>query len=223
MNMTLAQMIEAVSRKSYRSRTQTEVIEAINSAARRVFNWIVKETPGKHFLKFDTSLTLIAAATEYALPVDCRQIARIREYDPASGKWRIIHSTDLVDIGNQQEEFGALVQFDDTESPFKFYGPYQKATGLYYIMIEPATDVNRTLEIVYSAAYVDITDQDSTFVMPEESHPIIQNFALAECLEDNDDSLSQAKETRAEKDLVLYADKLRDAQTQDRPTQEAYL
>src|SRR5579864_6614457 len=52
--MNLTQMIDSVRRKSYFSRTRQEAIEAINSAAQRLYNWVLKEQNG-WFLKWDDS------------------------------------------------------------------------------------------------------------------------------------------------------------------------
>lgn len=224
--MTLAQIIKSVSDKAYGSRTREQVIEAINEAARRVYAWIRKETPNGHFMKWytDAAFSFGPGDVEVQLPPDCKMIARLREKDPTTAKWRIIHSTDLTDIGKMQGVFESLISYDDEESPFRFYGPYEKDDGRYYVTIQADPTETRLLELVYSASYVEIEDDQSYFMIPEEARGIVKNYALAECLEDNDDTLAQAKEARADKDLTLYLyGILHRENTQDRIQQEPYL
>lgn len=221
--MTLAQIIDSVMRRSYRSRTREDVIEAINSAARRVYMWVVKETPGKYFLKWDTTITLTPGTAEYELPADIAQLVRIREFDAATGKWRIIHSTDFNDLARMQNEFPTFYGYDDTVSPYRFYGPYEKGDGKYYIQVQPDFDQNRNVELVYAARYVEIESESDYFMIPEDGRDVVKDFALAECLEHNDDMQSQVIRQRAGEKLTEYLTLERSRQIQDTPKQVSYL
>jgi hypothetical protein len=223
--MTLAQMIASVDRKTYFSSTKINIIEAINSAAKYVYQWVLKENRG-FFLKWDTSLTLTVGQQEYLMQDDLQQIIMIREYDPDAGEWRIIHSQDILDNGRMQQQFGSLVVVGGFDSPFRFYGPYIKSVDKKtYIKIEPAIDKARQLEIVYSSKYVEIQGEgdDIPFLMPEDSHDVIKDIAICEVLDDGDDDLSEKINARAQQKLTLYLTLVRSRQNQDTPRQEAYL
>jgi hypothetical protein len=196
--MNLTQMIVSVRQKSYFSRTRDEAIEAINSAAQRLYFWVLKEQQG-WFLKWDLSLTYIAGTQEYLLQPDVERLIRIREQDPATGNWRIIHSTSFDDMSRLQSLFPSMffggASGNSTDSPLKYYGPYEKDDGKFYIQLEPPADKNRPLEIVYNAQYVEVTSEASYFMLPPELRDAAKDGAIAECLKPNGDDAWEAYES----------------------------
>src|SRR5262249_52146148 len=121
------------------------------------------------FLKFDTSLTLTVGTQEYQLQPDLQQIIRIRELDPGTGQWRIVHSTDFDEISRLQGPINGLPLFlpseSSTDSIFNYYGPYDKDNANFYIKIEPDIDQPRSLEVVYSAHFVELVVKSDFFMI----------------------------------------------------------
>jgi hypothetical protein len=286
--MNLTQMIASVGVKSYFSRGRQEVIEAINSAAQRLYFWVLKEQNG-WFMKWDYSLvfdpptvvndggitqglSVLTSATagfelsdqglqisvagagpdgaplvanikvftdaqhvtldqvaeftvvnaqvtfggsEYKLQPDVERIVRIREQDPASGVWRIIHSTDFNQMSRLQAMFPSMfaggASSSSTDSPFQYYGPYEKDDGQFYIQIQPTADENRPLEIVYNAQYVEVQDENSYFMLPPELRDAAKDGAIAECLKPNGDdaweSYEESMGTKRNEYLVILRQK----------------
>lgn len=293
-------MISSVRLKSYFSRTRDEAIEAINSAAQRLYFWVLKEQNG-WFMKWDYSqvfspptivydggmvngsatlnsatagfkitdvglgifvagagpngsplganiaayvsptqvtLSQMAQATvanqqitfrgsEYKLQPDVERIVRIREQDPVSGTWRIVHSTDFNQMSRLQAMFPALfaggASSSSTDSPFQYYGPYEKDDGNFYIQMQPTADESRPLEIVYNAQYVEVTDESSYFMLPPELRDACKDGAISECLKPNGDENWQIYEESMGAKRNEYLVILRQKQISDPPKVEQYL
>lgn len=224
--MNLTQAIASVGLKSYFSRTREEVIEALNSASRRLYHWVLKEQKN-WFLKWDLSLTFTNAAAEYQLQPDLERIVRVREQDPASGNWRIMHSTDINDVSRLQSLFPSLFfgggTGNSTDSPYRYYGPYEKDDGKYYITIEPPADVGRKLEIVYNAQYVEVTAESEFWMLPDELRDAGKDGAIAECLRSNNDMLYKDYEASHQAKRNEYLPILRAKQLSDPPKVIPYL
>jgi hypothetical protein len=224
--MNLTQMIVSVSSKSYFCRPRNEVIEAINSASQSLYNWILKEQRN-WFLKWDLSLIFTPGTSEYQLQPDLERIIRVREQDPFSGKWRIMHSTDINEMSRLQAMFPAMfaggASGSSTDSPFEYYGPYEKDDGKYYIQIEPPADENRNIEIVYNAQYVEVVSEASYYMIPPELRDAAKDGAVAECLMANNDDLAQAYEASKNKKRDEYLVILRQKTLSDDPKVGQYL
>lgn len=153
--------------------------------------------------------------SEYKLQPDVERIIRIREQDPVSGTWRIVHSTDFNQMSRLQAMFPSMfaggASSSSTDSPFSYYGPYEKDDGQFYIQIEPTADEPRPLEIVYNAQYVEIQDENSYFMLPPELRDSAKDGAIAECLKPNGDDLwetyEQSMGTKRNEYLVILRQK----------------
>jgi hypothetical protein len=152
---------------------------------------------------------------EYKLQPDVERIVRIREQDPVSGTWRIIHSTDFNQMSRLQAMFPSMfaggASSSSTDSPFQYYGPYEKDDGQFYIQIQPTADEPRPLEIVYNAQYVEIQDENSYFMLPPELRDSAKDGAVAECLkaipDDNWENYEQSMGTKRNEYLVILRQK----------------
>jgi hypothetical protein len=223
--MNLAQAITLIDSGSYFSRSREEVIAALNEGSRRLYNWTVKEQKG-FFLKWDTTKTLIPTVQEIAMNLDLQRIVRITEFDATSGKYRIIHSTDFNSISRDRNTSSDLpfVDFDFEDSPYSFYGPYEKDDAIFYVLIEPPTDTNRALEIVYAAHFVEIVDPDVDYWMiPENARSAVVDYAISELLKKNNDDLWETFEGSGNTKRNEYLETIRTLQVQDTPRQEPYL
>jgi hypothetical protein len=298
--MNLTQMIASVGLKSYFSRPRQEIIEAINSAAQRLYFWVLKEQSG-WFMKWDYSLVfepptsvndagmtnglavltsatagfelgdqglsvsvagagpdgmplvanikiftdattvtldqvaqatvvnaaLVYGGSEYKLQPDVERIVRIREQDPVSGTWRIMHSTDFNQMSRLQAMFPSMfaggASSSSTDSPYSYYGPYEKDDGQFYIQIQPTADENRPLEIVYNAQYVEVQDENSYFMLPAELRDSCKDGAVAECLKPNGDDAWQSYEQSMGSKRNEYLVILRQKSLSDPPKVGQYL
>jgi hypothetical protein len=152
---------------------------------------------------------------EYKLQPDVERIIRIREQDPVSGVWRIVHSTDFNQMSRLQAMFPSMfaggASSSSTDSPFQYYGPYEKDDGQFYIQIQPTADEPRPLEIVYNAQYVEIQDENSYFMLPPELRDSAKDGAIAECLKANGDDIAEGYEqsmgTKRNEYLVILRQK----------------
>lgn len=165
--------------------------------------------------------------TEYKLQPDVERIVRIREQDPTSGNWRIVHSTDFDDISREQslyaQAFAGGSSGSWTDSPFEYYGPYEKDDGQFYIQIEPQADMNRPLEICYNAQYVEVQSTGDYYMLPNEFRDAAKDFAIAECLENTDDDLGDKIRARGEQKMNAALVIWRQKQISDPPKVGQYL
>jgi hypothetical protein len=165
--------------------------------------------------------------SEYKLQPDVERIVRIREQDPTSGTWRIVHSTDFNQMSRLQAMFPSMfaggASSSSTDSPFQYYGPYEKDDGQFYIQIQPTADEQRPLEIVYNAQYVEVQDENSYFMLPAELRDSCKDGAVAECLKPNGDDNWQAYEESMKDKRNEYLVILRQKQISDPPKVGQYL
>src|SRR5438270_14062486 len=92
--MTLQQIFNLVSKRTFFSRDDDEVWAAISSASRTLFLEVQEENRG-FFIVFDTtSLALLLNQEEYALPQGCSQIIRLRERLSANAQWAVMLPAD---------------------------------------------------------------------------------------------------------------------------------
>jgi hypothetical protein len=164
---------------------------------------------------------------EYKLQPDVERIVRIREQDSTFGTWRIMHNTDFMAMSRLQAMFPQMfaggASGSSTDSPFQWYGPYEKDDGSFYIQIEPPADENRLLEIVYNAQYVEIQSEGDYFMLPPEFRPACKNLAIADCLDPNNDDLADKYTTKAFRQMNSALVILRQKQISDPPKVGQYL
>jgi hypothetical protein len=164
---------------------------------------------------------------EYKLQPDVERIIRIREQDPVSGVWRIVHSTDFNQMSRLQAMFPSMfaggASSSSTDSPFQYYGPYEKDDGQFYIQIQPTADEPRPLEIVYNAQYVEIQDENSYFILPPELRDSAKDGAIAECLKPNGDDMWEGYEQGMKDKRNEYLVILRQKTISDPPKVGQYL
>jgi hypothetical protein len=225
----LPQMYATVNSKSAYSRPD-EIYGALSEAGFLVYTAVLKEFAG-FFLKFDTTtITLTPGQQEYTLPPDLTGLVNISERQTSAERWRTIDPTDLSNaMDNTQTIVGWDYWCDDYEdSNFRFYGPYLTSAATtsvqtQKITITPAVDVVRMCEIAYTAKWLPITNEQSHLMLPEEGTYAMQNFALAEILRANDDSLANEYEAKANKHLTAFLTWVRNRQSVKRPTITSYL
>jgi hypothetical protein len=227
----LAQMFALANARSAYSRPSGEIYSALDEAGFLVYTAVLKEFSG-FFLKFDTStIVLTPGQAVYPLPADLTQIVNLAERQSASQNWATINPTSLADALNNTQD---LVSWDDwggcygEESRFKFYGPYLSAAAAagvqtQVINIEPAIDAIRMCEIAYTAKWLPILNANSALMLPNEGTYAMQNFACAELLRANSDTLSAEYEAKAQKHQTAFLTWVRNRQLVKWPTITPYL
>ncbi len=229
----LAQMYALCNAKSSYSRPEGEILAALDEAGFLVYTAVLKEFSG-FFLKFDTTtIVLTPGQQEYALPPDLTNLVNLAERLTAAVNWAVIRPTTLA---NALDNTQTLVSWSDwgdyygEESSFRFYGPYLKAadasgggTQTQYITIEPQVDAVRMCEIAYTAKWLPLVNQQSPVMMPAEGTYAMVNFALAELLRSNNDTLSAEYEGKAQRHLTAFLTWVRNRQVVEWPTIEPYL
>src|SRR3954468_2732318 len=119
--MTLAQIFDFVQKKTYFSREDDEIWDAISEAASTLFLKVTSENSG-FFLKWDTtSVSLQANVEEYALPADLGQMIRVRERLLATDEWALVSPGDINSPQITHAQFSSF--FNGPLSRFSYYGP----------------------------------------------------------------------------------------------------
>lgn len=227
--MTLQQIFDWCNKKSYFSRDDDEVWQAINSAAHLIYKEVVLENKG-YFIVFDTSsLVLAANQEEYPLPATVQQIVRLREQLPGQTGWRVVHPAELNDVATTSAQFGFGDDDDCETSRFIYNGPYLKQSdakagdGIQNIRIEPIpTEVHNT-ELVYTADFIEIEGAESELVIDPEGHDALKYLATAELLLTNDDDNAENFLATGDRHKTQYLKLVRKRQTQQGPTIEPYI
>jgi hypothetical protein len=228
---TLAAMFSLVNQKSQYSRSDTEIYAALSRGGFAVYSAVLKEFRG-NFLKVDESnITLAVGTTEYALETDLSRLVHLAERKSASENWHPILPEGLSDaLTNTQQSlswFDYGFEYGDS-SQYRFYGPYLDAaaavgTQTQKIRISPAPTETRFVQVAYTAKWIPITRPSSGVMLPDEGTYAMQNYAIAECLRANDDSLNREYEGMGDKDLSAFLNWLRVNQSMKFPSITPYL
>lgn len=229
--MTLTQIFDWCQKKSYFSRDDDEIWQAINSAAHLLYKEAVLENRG-YFIVWDTtSLTIAANVEEYALPATVEQIVRLRERLNASDPYRVIVPADVNDSATTDSQF---ISADDSAldselSQFVYNGPYAKqsdaAAGTYVksIRLEPIPTDARFTELVYTAKFIEIAGTESPLVIDPEGHDALKYIAAAELLLTNDDDNAENFAAFGNTHKTQYLKLVRKRQIQQGPQIEPYI
>jgi hypothetical protein len=227
--MTLQQIFEWCQKKSYFSRDDEEIWQAINSAAHLLYKEVVLENSG-YFIVFDTTdLVLAAGQEEYQLPATCEQIVRLREQLPGETAWRVVSPAGLNDPATTAASFGFDTDVGCETSRFIYNGPYLKQSDaqaedqIYSIRIEPIPQETHNTELVYTADFVEIEGPESELVIDEEGHDALKYIATAELLLANDDDNAENFLATGEKHKTQYLKLVRKRQIQSGPTIEPFI
>lgn len=209
-------MFALVNQKSYYSRTDVEIYAALQKAGFRVYSAVLKEFKGT-FLKIDSSSVTLAAGTQdYTLPSDVSQLYAIAERQSASENWHEIDPEGIQDAFNNVQQdsiFFDYMQNYGEKSMFRFYGPYLDSTNaqnspgsaqVEKIRISPSPSEPRYVQLVYGAKWLPITSSSSKVMLPDEGTYAMQDFAVAEVLRSNDDSLSAEYEASGSTMLTSF-------------------
>lgn len=225
--MNLTQMIATVNSKTYYSRPD-EVISALSEGGWKVFSAVVKEFAG-FFLKIDTAtLTLTPGQQLYAMPADLGNLIGLAERSNPSENWREILPTSPREAFDRNQIATIWDGWFGECSHFRFYGPFEGAKTTptnqpMQIQVTPAIDMPRPCQIVYTAKYLPLTNPTSILSLPDEGTFGQQNFAIAEILRANNDSLANQYEAKAQGALTDFLTYIRNRQTVERPQIEGYL
>jgi hypothetical protein len=229
--MNLAGMFALANSKSSYSRPSSEIYAALDEGGFLVYTAVLKEFSG-FFLKFDTTtVTMVSGTAEYALPPDLTQLVHVGERLNASDPFSPVTPES---IGAALENAQQAVGWDDWAwmygegSQFGYAGPYLDATAApgvqtQKIRFSPQPTDTRMVELAYIAKWLPIVDASSTIMLPAEGTYAMLNFAIAELLRSNDDSLSADYETKGQKHLGAFLTWVRNRQTQQTPQITPYL
>jgi hypothetical protein len=227
--MTLAQIFDWCNKKSYYSRDDDEIWQAINSAAHLLYKEVVLENKG-YFIVFDTTDLVFAAGTkEYQLPATCQQIVRLREQTPGETAWRVVSPAELNDPATTAAGFGFDTDVGAETSRFIYNGPYLKQSDaaandeIYSIRIEPIPQETHNTELVFTADFIEIEGQNSTLVIDPEGHDALKYLATAELLLANDDDNAANFQSTGSYHKTQYLKLVRKRQIQQGPTIEPYI
>jgi hypothetical protein len=240
---SLPQMYATCASKSYNSRSEGEIYSALTEAGFLVYAAVLKEN-SNFFIQFDTTtLTITPGVTTYNLPPDCTQVINIAERLSASERWRqlstesIIQALDSPQLGDWWDAYA----YNYGQSIFSYAGPFLPEsntvdqpsessgggfTGSGYqvqqIIISPTPTDTRFVELTYTAKWIPIVNSTSYVMLPDELTYAMVNYAVAELLRSNDDSLASAYEAKADKALAYALTWIRSRQIQSAPQIQPY-
>lgn len=233
-------MHDLAAKRSYYSRGDDEVYQAISAASKKIYLWTAREFRG-YFFKTDTvTIALAPNVQEYLCPPDLSILIKIGEQpvnSPPNTPWNWMRPADVNSDRFILREFESLVLNPFTpNSQFVYYGPYltqasaikQKgaaAQGAKSLRFAPIPFDNRLVNLYYTAQFLEIVNENSVLMMPMESHEAILDFAVAELIRLNGDQLAstfeEAGQDKFQHDFLPF---YRQQQAQQVPlTQEAYL
>lgn len=239
--MNLLQLHDLAARRSYFSRDDSEVYQALSEAAKKIYLWTARESRG-YFLKDDNGLNIntVNGAQEIACPADLSILIRLGEQpanSPAGTPWNWMRPADVNSDTFIAREFQSMLLNNQTPgSPFVFYGPYLDMTsakaqqganpqGPKKIRLAPVPFDVRPLRFMYAATFIEITNQNSPLMMPSECHGAILDYAVAELVRANGDAMAgtyeEAGADKFQKDFLPFY--RMQQQTQVPLTQEPYV
>lgn len=222
--MTLAQLFGWCNQKSYFSRDEDEIWEAINTAALQLYTEILNENQGYFWVWDTTSLTLTANVEEYTLPQALENIVRLRERLSASNPWSVILPGDVNSPGVENAQFSGIgaISTNNSISQFQYVGPYQLETkvedGTYRksIRIAPIpTDGPRFTELLYTSKFVEVVGAESPLLIDPPGHNALKYLATAELFAAQDDDNAERFETKGNAHKTQYLKLVRSRQQQD--------
>lgn len=228
--MTLQQLFDKVNKRSYQSRADDEILSAISSASKLLYNKILNENRG-NFLKWDTtSVAIVANQDDYALPVDLQQMVRFRERLNSSQPYRTISPADINSQDFMDAQFGSIVGADQDGpiSDFEYYGPLLLAADAQtllkqrHLRLAPIPQDARQTELVYTAKFIEITSLDDFLTIPDEGHEAVMFYASADLKVLNDDD-NTGDLTMAQMHEREFLKIVRKNQTQKGPQVEPYI
>lgn len=239
--MNLQQLHDLAAQRSYYSRADNEVYQALSSAAKKIYLWTAREFRG-YFLKDDNGLAInmVSGQQVVTCPADLNILIRVGEQvanSPPLTPWLWMRPADINSDRFILKEFQSLViNMYTPASEFVYYGPYldmtsailQKgaaAQGPKKISLAPIPFDNRALRFVYAATFIEISNANSVLMMPPESHEAILDYAVAELIRPNGDAMAatyeEAGKDKFQSDFLPF---WRIQQTTQQPlTQEPYV
>lgn len=229
--MTLDQMFDFVNKKTYFSRDDDEIWDAISEAASTLFLKVTSENSG-FFLKWDTTfVTFTANQEEYPLPLDLGQMVRVRERISTTEPWKRVAHADINSEAFNQAQFSSLVgdPLDGGDSQFMYYGPYLLEADAATVAqqqkfrIAPIPTDTRLVELVYDARFLEITGQESVLVIPTEGHGVVKWNAAAQLLATNDDDNAVNFKGQADENERWFLKWIRNRQFQNVRQVEPYI
>lgn len=233
---SLAQMFANCNAASYYSRSAGEIYSKLEEAGFEVYAAVLKENSG-FFIKFDESsltLTTSQANQEYTLPADFSQMVHLAERQTSSENWHEINPADSLGavLSHQLNASGLLSLAFGNTSGYTYYGPYldsgqsansTAATQLQKIRISPIPDTSRFAQLVYSAKWLPIVNQNSSLMLPSEGTYAMEAKATSKLLRLNNDSLSGEFAAEGQNLETKFLTWVRNRQIQQMPSAMPYL
>lgn len=234
-------MHDLANQRSYFSRPDNEIYQALNSASKKIYLWTVREFRG-YFLKIDTqTITFTPNVQQYACPADLRIMIKFGEQiqnSPALTPYNWLRPVDMNSDNFIAREFQSLMlNFTGPESEFVYAGPFlddagstsqaqgQPPSRIRQVLISPIPQDTRITKLFYAAQHVDIVGPQSYIMMPEEAHEAMLDYAVAELTRPNGDASAvqyeAAGKDKFQNDFLPF---MRQVQaTQVPSTQEPYI
>lgn len=229
--MNLQQLHDTAALRSYFSRTDTEVWTAITTAGRYVYQAVLKEDRNFFRVLDTTSLTFQPNVQEYTLPADCEQIIRLRERLQTSDHWRWVTPVTPQEPMGNLDYLAPSVNYMGYGSGFYYQGPYlsmadandgqDDQTSSIYITPIPAD--TRQVEIMYTAKFLEVASANDNLIIPDNLRDVVLDFAVAELVRGNSDSLAQDYMESGQAKLDMALTLIRDRQIQQNTVTRAYL
>lgn len=207
--MNLSQIHDLAAQRSYFSRADNEVYQAISSAAKKIYLWTAREFRN-YFLKTDTTtIQLQPNVQQYACPPDLAILIRIGEQpanSPPNTPFSWMRPADITSDRFALKEFQSLVINQYTPaSEFVFSGPFldqadaikqrgANPQGPKQLLFAPIPFDTRTVKVQYAAQFLEIINANSVLMMPMECHEAMLDYAVAELVRANGDAMAAGYE-----------------------------
>jgi hypothetical protein len=214
-----------------------DIIAAVNEEGFLLYTRVLKEGEG-FFVKTDETTVVLQPGTQvYSLPVDCTQVAHMAERIQPTDSWcRMEPESQNMALETQQAIVGSYVIGVLGSSRFQYYGPYlpdtevnnaspeaDNSTQTMQITVSPLIDQQRSVQVVYTAKWIDILDESSTMTLPEEATNTLYNKVMANLMSAMDDTRAGGFAALGEAQARGFLGWVRDREIQTGPKVTPYL
>lgn len=214
-----------------------DIIGALNDEGFLLYSRILKEGEG-FFVKTDeTSVVLTPGTQVYSLPVDCTQVAHMAERSQPTDPWsKMTPESQNMALEAQESIISSYVVGILGASRYSYYGPYlpnsqvvtaspeaDNSTQIMQITVSPLIDMQRSVQVVYTAKWIDILDESSAVTLPAEAMSALYNKAMANLTASSDDTRSATYANLGEMQAKGFLSWVRDREIQTGPKVTSYL
>lgn len=234
---TLGNIYTRIDRNTRYMVSRDDIFAALNDEGFLLYSRILKEGEG-FFVKTDeTSVLLVPNTQVYQLPVDCSQVAHMAERAQPTDPWsKMTPESQNMALEQQESIISSYVIGVLGASRYSYYGPYldssqvnsalaepDNSLQIQSITVSPLIDIQRYVQVVYTVKWINIVDDSSTLILPDEASNALYNKTMANLTASTDDTRSVGFANLGEMQAKGFLSWVRDREIQTGPKVTSYL